>query len=259
MGHVSIFFKQTEPFAPGLASGAGLDYPFGRNGGTAMPGSSDRALRLVLLSDTHGRHAGLEVPEGDVLLHGGDLTGRGTLDQLRETARWLRRLPHPHKVVIAGNHDFCLEQAPEAGRRILEEEGGCHYLLDEEVTVAGLRVWGSPWQPWFYDWAFNLQRGAPLQAVWAKIPHGIDVLVTHGPPAGVLDQTAHGAAAGCADLEEAVARVRPRLHVFGHIHEAYGQRLRKGTLFVNASTCNLGYEPVQPPVVVTWPPSGTEP
>lgn len=214
-------------------------------------------LRLVLLSDTHGERPRDSVPEGDLLIHGGDLTGRGDIHQLIAEARWLGSLPHRHKVVIAGNHDFCLQSHPSEGRRILQEEGGCLYLQDEEVTVEGLRIYGSPWQPWFFDWAFNLERGAPIAEMWSRIPVGIDVLVTHGPPAGILDLTARGEPVGCVDLGEAVARTRPRLHVFGHIHEAYGQTTRDGTLFVNASTCDLSYEPVNPPVVVPWPPAGT--
>lgn len=222
-----------------------------------MPDPQAPPLRLVLMSDTHGRHGGLEVPAGDLLLHAGDLTPRGSVGQLREAARWLASLPHAHKVVIAGNHDFCLEEQPEEARRILEEEGGVTYLCDEEVTLMGLRIWGSPWQPWFYDWAFNLARGAAIAERWALIPPGIDVLITHGPPEGILDRTAAGERAGCADLAEAIARVRPRLHVFGHIHEAYGRLTWDGTLYVNASTCDLGYRPLQPPVLFTWPPPGT--
>ncbi|MDY0004879.1 MAG: metallophosphatase domain-containing protein [Polyangia bacterium] len=222
-----------------------------------MPGPTSQPLCLVLVSDTHGRHAELEMPKGDILLHAGDLTPRGTLAELRATARWLASLPHAHKVVIAGNHDFCLEERPEESRRILEEEGGVTYLLDQEVSLRGLRIWGSPWQPWFYDWAFNLRRGAPIAEKWALIPSGIDVLVTHGPPGGILDRTVSGEAAGCQDLSSAIERTRPRLHLFGHIHEAYGRLTWEGTLYVNASACDLSYRAVQPPVVVTWPPGGT--
>jgi hypothetical protein len=149
-------------------------------------------------------------------------------------------------VVIAGNHDFAFERTPEARTWISRAT----YLQDEEVTVAGLRIWGSPWQPRFFDWAFNLDRGEPLRQVWSQIPAGIDVLVTHGPPRGILDRTARGEPVGCDDLLAAVGRVRPRLHVFGHIHEAYGKVARDGVTFVNASSCDLGYAPVQAPIVV---------
>jgi hypothetical protein len=124
------------------------------------------------------------------------------------------------------------------------------YLQDEAVEIEGLRIWGSPWQPEFLDWAFNLPRGAALREKWDRIPSGTDVLITHGPPQGVLDRVDEGRREGCADLLNAVARVRPRLHLFGHIHEGYGCLERDGTTFVNASICDRAYRPVNPPVVV---------
>lgn len=207
-------------------------------------------MRLVCLSDTHGRTGALVVPPGDVLLHAGDLTGRGDAHEVREALAWLAGLPHRTKVLIAGNHDFLFQDEPDAARALLAPHPGLTYLEDAGTTVGGLRVWGSPWQPWFFDWAFNLPRGEELRRVWDRIPAGTDVLLTHGPPAGILDRCADGREVGCADLLDAVQRVKPRLHVFGHIHEAYGRHERGGTLFVNASTCDLAYRPVQPPVVV---------
>lgn len=205
-------------------------------------------MRIVCISDTHGRHGGLPVPDGDLLLHAGDLSRRGTREQIEAVDDWFATLPHRHKVVIAGNHDFGLEQ-PE-GRTWIRN---ATYLEDEGIEVEGLRIWGSPWQPRFFDWAFNLDRGEPLRAMWAKIPPGTDVLLTHGPPLGVLDRTVNGDAVGCADLMDAVRRVRPRLHVFGHIHEAYGQVEHDGTLFVNASSLDVTYRGVHPAVVVDLP------
>jgi Icc-related predicted phosphoesterase len=207
-------------------------------------------MRLVCLSDTHLRTRALQVPPGDVLLHAGDLTGHGEGDEVREALAWLAGLPHPHKVLIAGNHDFLFQREPVEARALLAEHPGLTYLEDSEATVAGVRIWGSPWQPWFYDWAFNAERGEALRRIWAKIPAGLDVLLTHGPPAGILDRTWDGREVGCADLLDAVNRAHPRFHVFGHIHEAYGRLERDGTLFVNASTCDRLYRPVHAPVVV---------
>jgi len=204
-------------------------------------------MRIVCLSDTHSLHHHLTVPDGDLLLHAGDATNRGSLAEWDAFARWLAALPHRHKVAIAGNHEFCCERTPAQARGCLR---GITYLQDELVEIEGLRIWGSPWQPWFYDWAFNLQRGPEIAAKWALIPDGIDVLVTHGPPAGILDLTSDGEAAGCADLRRELARVRPALHVFGHIHEAYGEHVEHGCRHVNASICTLRYEPRQAPIVV---------
>jgi predicted phosphodiesterase len=204
-------------------------------------------MRIVCLSDTHDLHRELAVPDGDLLLHAGDATMKGTPWQIEAFDRWLGTLPHPHKIVIAGNHDWAFQRTPAAARGLIRN---ARYLEDEETTVAGLRIWGSPWQPWFFDWAFNLERGPAIAAKWVLIPDGIDVLVTHGPPLGILDRTSRGEDVGCADLLAAVQRVKPKLHVFGHIHEGYGTVDRDGTRFVNASNCTERYRPVQPPIVV---------
>lgn len=190
------------------------------------------------MADTHGRHANLEVPEGDLLIHAGDLTQRGTRPQLEQVADWLRSLPHRHKVVIAGNHDFLFEEKPADARALFH---GLTYLEDAEVTLEGLRIWGSPWQPWFHAWAFNLQRGEAIDAKWRLIPEGIDVLVTHGPPSNLGDRCWDGRRVGCEDLSRHLARVQPRLHLFGHIHEDRGAWDLGKTRVVNVTTseCEL--------------------
>ncbi len=218
--------------------------------------------RIVCLSDTHGLHDALAVPDGDVLIHAGDVSMRGREAEVQEFAAWFAALPHPHKIVIAGNHDWLFERTPARGRELLS---GVTYLLDERTEVAGLRVWGSPWQPWFYDWAFNLPRGLALHEKWELIPQDTDVLVTHGPPFGFLDGAARPAGGwsdedgvdvehvGCEELRSAIDRVQPRLHVFGHIHEGYGRAQLDGTILVNASNCDEDYRPVNPPVVIDLP------
>lgn len=216
-------------------------------------------MRLVCLSDTHGLHARLSVPDGDVLVHAGDASMQGGEDELRRFADWLRGLPHRRKVVVAGNHDWLCERQPGRAAEIF---AGLDYLLDSGVEIDGRRFWGSPWQPWFLSWAFNLPRGEALQAKWDLIPPGTDVLVTHGPPSGLLDEVetlaarvlnslaAHDGHVGCRDLRTAVEALAPRVHVFGHIHEGYGQLRAGGTLYVNASNCDRRYRPVNAPVVV---------
>ncbi|HSS43975.1 MAG TPA: metallophosphoesterase [Thermoanaerobaculia bacterium] len=137
--------------------------------------------RIVCVSDTHNRQGQFEVPDGDVLIHAGDLTGRGTLPEITAVNDWFGRLPHTNRVVIAGNHDFLFERENALARSLLTNAS---YLEDSGIEVQGLKIWGSPWQPWFYDWAFNLPRGPALAEKWRRIPEKIDVLVTHGPPSG---------------------------------------------------------------------------
>ena len=190
-------------------------------------------MRIVAMADTHGAHDELTVPEGDVLIHAGDLTGRGTRQAVTRVADFLRAQPHRHKIVIAGNHDFLFQDEPEAARSLMQ---GLTYLEDAEVLIDGVRIWGSPWQPWFHDWAFNLQRGSDIDAKWQLIPKGIDVLVTHGPPAGYGDRCDDGQRVGCDDLLRHIERVRPRLHLFGHIHEDKGEWQHGPTRIINVTT-----------------------
>ena len=191
-------------------------------------------MRIVAVADTHLFHDELRVPPGDVFVHAGDLCRGGSLDELERGLAWVRSLPHPTKIMIAGNHDWAFAREPAAARALLGD--GIVYLEDGAAEVGGLRVWGSPWQPTFHDWAFNLPRGPALAEKWAKIPPGLDLLITHGPPEGLGDRSLTNGRTGCADLRARVAEVRPRVHLFGHIHEDGGAWAEGGTLFVNCTT-----------------------
>jgi predicted phosphohydrolase len=149
----------------------------------------------------------------DHVVHASDLCCGGDLAELEVAADWIARLPHRHKVIVAGNHDWAFVHEPARARMLFAT---AHYLKDAEVMIDGVRFYGSPWQPAFHDWAFNLPRGAALAAVWAKIPRGVDVLITHGPPNGIGDRTTMVARAGCVDLRRRVAELAPALHLFGH-------------------------------------------
>jgi predicted phosphohydrolase len=187
------------------------------------------------------------IPEGDILIHAGDLTRTGSTAELSNMRSFFSSLPHAQKIIIAGNHDFCFERDKRHAARLLP---GTLYLQDSLTEVLGLRIYGAPWQPRFGDFAFNLDRGAPLKEKWSLIPEKTDILITHGPPAGILDLTDVGHHVGCKDLLAAVRRIKPKLHVFGHIHCSYGQIECDGTTFVNACTCDEGYAPVNQPIVV---------
>jgi predicted phosphohydrolase len=207
-------------------------------------------MRLVFISDTH-THRDFRVPEGDVLVHAGDATGAGTLPEVRAFLAWFSSLPHSRKIFIAGNHDWLFQREPDTVRALLADHPDLVYLQDSGVAVDGVRFWGSPWQPEFMAWAFNLPRqGARIREAWNRIPVDTDVLITHGPPHGVLDQVQGGEHLGCEELRIRLGALRPRIHIFGHIHDGYGV-LRSGScLFVNASICDEHYRPVHDPIVV---------
>ncbi len=188
-------------------------------------------MKIVFLSDTHAQHRKADIPDGDIFLHGGDVTS-GREDQMLDFLDWFLALPHPYKVFIGGNMDRMLETEPEKYRAMLP--AGAWYLENEGLEIEGLKIWGSPMIPNFVG-AFNRSRGAELDAYWAQIPEGLDILLTHTPPAGILDRTSLGLSVGCAGLRARVERVKPRFHLFGHIHEAYGRKEVGSTSFINGS------------------------
>lgn len=212
-------------------------------------------MRIVCLSDTHNCNDQIEVPDGDILIHAGDATVRGTVFEITQFANWFSSLPHKHKIFVAGNHDWLFETDNALSRSLLDKS--ITYLQDSFVEVEGLKIYGSPWQPRFYDWAFNLNRGAELAEKWKLIPLDTDILITHGPPNGILDEVPRKyfiENTGCEELRKRVETLAEfgnlKLHIFGHIHCGYGQDERFGVKFVNASNCDEQYEPSQPPIVV---------
>lgn len=208
--------------------------------GACLGSGYPHGMRIVAVADTHTFEADLgSLPEGDVFIHAGDLARAGTLDEMAPVAQWIRSLPHRHKIVVAGNHDWCFVRDRPAAEALFGDS--VIYLQDDDCVIDGVTFWGSPWQPAFNDWAFNLPRGATLAKKWAMIPETTDVLITHGPPRGFGDGTWQ-ARLGCEDLLRAVHRVRPRLHLFGHIHQDGGVWREHGVCFGNVTTweCERG-------------------
>ncbi len=205
-------------------------------------------MRIVAVADTHTFEKDLGViPDGDVLVHAGDLLRGGTLEELAGVAAWIASLPHRHKIIVAGNHDWCFLNERAAAVAML---GDAVYLEDAAHEIDGVKFWGSPWQPAYNDWAYNLPRGAPLAAKWALIPVGVDVLITHGPPHGFGDSGPTFGRAGCEDLLHRVRQVRPALHLFGHIHQDGGLFRDRDTAFVNVTT----WECERKPTVIDFDP-----
>lgn len=212
-------------------------------------------MKIVLISDTHLRHRNypIDIPKCDLLIHSGDACIKGDFNEVLTFFEWFEGLPATRKVFVAGNHDWLFEKDPVTARKLVPST--VTYLQDEMTEIEGLKIYGSPWQPEFCEWAFNLKRGWPLRKKWEAVPAGIDILVTHGPPLGILDFSHFGNEhAGCADLRQELNRIKPKLHCFGHIHGAYGTTTWANTLLVNASLCDESYVANHPPVVVEMEP-----
>ncbi|CAH2326126.1 metallophosphoesterase MPPED2 [Pelobates cultripes] len=236
--------------------------------------------RFVCVSDTHSRTDGIQMPYGDILLHTGDFTELGLPSEVKKFNDWLGSLPYEYKIVIAGNHELTFDKEfmadlvkqdyyrfpsvsklkPEDFDNVQSLLTNSIYLQDSEITVKGFRIYGAPWTPWFNGWGFNLPRGQSLLDKWNLIPEGIDILMTHGPPLGFRDWVPKELQrVGCVELLNTVQRrVRPKLHVFGGIHEGYGIMTDGYTTYVNASTCTVSFQPTNPPIIFDLPnPQGT--
>ena len=210
-------------------------------------------MRIVCISDTHGDHLQVELPDGDVLVHAGDITAHGEEADLLRFLDWFASRPFARHIFIAGNHDRFLEQQP-ARTHALSADAGVTYLDDSGCTVEGLKFWGSPITPRFYDWSFMRDPGEDIEKLWDMIPLDTQVLITHGPPWGVLDKIQRSAVfhehTGCHSLVNRIREVRPAYHMFGHIHEEYGQLVSDGVHYLNISTMNKEYRISNAPVVI---------
>lgn len=235
-------------------------------------------MKIVAISDTHNKHNQLVLPEGDIIVHAGDATGRGEKGEVRNFLKWYGNTPYQLKIFVAGNHDFLFEKDPKLARKLCRENGVI-YLEDSGIEIqdqAGLivtknfwddtptiKIWGSPVQPHFYDWAFNRARDEKdivfnhrtmgvkqyplIKPHWDMIPEDTDVLLTHSPPYRILDEllyvdgTPKGEFAGCEELAKRIRIVKPDLHFFGHIHCGYGEKHIDGTSYYNVAICDDMY------------------
>ena len=192
-------------------------------------------MKIVALSDTHNKI--VPVPDGDILVHAGDLTMTGTYPELHKALVWLESLPHKHKLIIAGNHDFLLEESSS----IFADFPSLTYLEDELITIDGITFYGTPWTPRFGNWAFMKPRDT-MEQVWSLLPDKLDVLISHGPPYMMCDRTAYGENVGCNHLRRRLLE-HPVPYVFcGHIHEGYGMQTSAfGSKVYNVSVLDERY------------------
>lgn len=209
-------------------------------------------VKIDCISDTHEKHWKIKLPGGDILIHSGDCSSRGDLRNVLEFLNWFADQDYSHLVLIAGNHDFIFEENPE----LMAEEckkRNIHLLNDSGIEVEGIKIWGSPVQPWFYNWAFNRARTEKeatskhgwIKPHWDLIPEDTDILVTHGPPHmirdGVPRRGGHYEYVGCEELYKKIIQTKIKLHVFGHIHEGAGYTYKDGRTYVNASSLDGMY------------------
>jgi Icc-related predicted phosphoesterase len=217
--------------------------------------------KVVAISDTHSKHNKMAaIPKCDILIHAGDATSMGHEREVRAFAAWFEKQPATYKIFIPGNHELEFERQLPASRLWFEEECPSGIMLiDQSVEVMGIKIYGSPQTPWFYDWAFNQDR-KQIKKYWDAIPDDTDILVTHGPPLRVLDEVLNAIGdrhwppqcVGCEELAEAVKRVKPDLHIFGHIHCSHGQKHQDGTSFYNVAICDETYMTSNPITVIDY-------
>lgn len=228
-------------------------------------------IRIVCISDTHDHTNDMthNIPSGDILIHSGDFTRRGRNDEVRRFTNFLDTLDFKYKIVIAGNHELSFDQNKGLVRILKtldlssdEEKTSarlslqhCIYLQDSGIELFGfLKIWGSPWQPTHRGWAFNADRGETILKIWNQIPDDTDILITHGPPLGFGDLTSDNHHVGCVELLSTIReRVKPKLHIFGHIHSGHGIWTDETTTYINASICNDNYQAINEPILFDIP------
>jgi Icc-related predicted phosphoesterase len=220
-------------------------------------------IRILCISDTHTYTNDLKLPECDIFIHAGDFTRRGTLNEIKEFNNFLKTIKAKERIVIAGNHEITFQNKDLIKSSKIREEirnvnindykkllTNCYYLEDNLIELFGLKIYGSPWQASFRGWAFNADRGQEILDKWNNIPNNIDILVTHGPPAFIGDLTNSQQHVGCLELLNTIQqRVKPKYHIFGHVHESHGIWSDTRTIFINASICNSKYKPIQAPII----------
>lgn len=213
-------------------------------------------MKIIAISDTHGKHADLKLPEGDVLIHAGDFSKKGTLQEVANFAIWMGKQKFKRKILISGNHELGLDPNFSTNGNIrpillnLFKENNIEYLENSRTMIGDLVVYGSPIVPKFHNWAWMRSRGAEINKYWHMIPDNVNILITHGPPLGILD-VFEGESCGCNMLLHRVKELKHlKAHIFGHIHSGYGQIEVDGIKFNNAASCGMKYEIENLPLII---------
>lgn len=231
-------------------------------------------VKICCISDTHTLHNRLKIEPCDILIHAGDLTGRGSPNESHTAIRWLEKQPAKNVIFIAGNHELGWDKSPTPDWLIdlLDSmKDNMYYLRDGGIEIMGIKFWGTPWQPEFFNWAFNLPRGEKLAEKYALIPQDTDILISHGPPYGMFDEIPKSYLQpgetdihkGCVDLEARILKLSLKAHIFGHIHldgrkaiePAYVldcNGLQKLPMYINAAVVDNQYKVIVKPYYFTY-------
>lgn len=205
-----------------------------------------KPLKILAISDTHNKHNQLTIPECDILIHAGDATGLGRESEVRNFAKWLNKQPTKHIIFVAGNHEVYFEKSlPMSRMWVTEECPKAHVLIHESLEIEGIKIFGSPYTPYFLNWAFNVDRGPDIRRLWDQIPDDTQLLITHGPPYGILDVVffpdfvTPKERVGCMDLLNRINELKDlKMHFFGHLHGSNGEMEVDGKKFYNVASCD---------------------
>jgi len=217
-------------------------------------------MKAVCFSDTHKTPIPFNLPKADFGIFAGDCSLSGQRKELEDFLHWYSSQPVKEKIFVAGNHDWFTYRNENQTRKMMSDYG-ITYLRDDGIEMHGYKFYGTPIQPFFCNWAWNQSSPEERDKAYNKIPEGIDVLITHCPPFGVLDTVYHyyhiGGTyieeyVGCPRLLSAVQKKQPKFHVFGHIHCSRGVSQVEGirTRFVNSAICDEAYDLSNTPMII---------
>lgn len=216
-------------------------------------------IKIVAISDVHGKWNKITIPECDILISTGDFSFQGEVDMIKRFHSWLDEQPAKHIISVMGNHEKFVEKNFELAKKIATEVcPSVHFMEEGLLEIEGLRIWCSAITPYFFNWAYNRYPGDEIQKHWDKIPNEIDILATHGPAYGILDgvpeynydlekmEVRH---CGCPQLLEKILEIKPKFHLSGHIHEGWGTYFGEHTTFINSAICDANYKPNNKPII----------
>ena len=207
-------------------------------------------MKIICISDTHNKHEELILPEGDCIVHAGDFTESGTKKETTNFLEWFSSTPYTHKILVAGNHDFYLQKKSHKLDQVIPTK--VHYLEDSGVTLENINFWGSPFTPGDNNWAFTKHRGRPISKHWSKIPYSTNILITHSPPFGTLDELDNKTMVGCKNLSERISELNISHHIFGHVHNDYGKVKTEKTIYVNSSSLDQSHRIINRPISIIY-------